>query len=174
LFSHYLTYLLEKIGFYKVVIARFLIILFRRNKKIELLHLEYDTEYLFDNSYIVINYRFRNTIYYQFGNHKTLEKKIKILNLKNFENEFELKVYGFFRKEIYKLKFEPKLTIETSNFETKFSNLKVELEQQLIPKLNHPLFYPRIKRLFIKTPKTNVINPTINIKTNIYNQNEFI
>jgi hypothetical protein len=174
MFSNYLKYLLEKLRFYKVVVARFLIILFRRKKGIELLRLEYDTEHLFDKSFIVINYKFRNGIYYRFGNHKTLEKEIKIFNLKNFEKEFELTVYGFFRKESYKLKFEPKFTLEISNFKTSFSNLQVKLEQQLIPKLTNPLFYPTIEKLAIATPKAIITNNTLNIKTKTYNQNEFI
>jgi hypothetical protein len=174
MFSNYLTSLLEKLRFLKVVITRFLIILFRRKKGIELLHLEYDINHLFDKSFIVINYRFRNGIYYRFGNHKTLEKEIKIFNLKNFEKEFELTVYGFFRKESYKLKFEPKFTLEITNFKTDFSNLQIKLEQRLIPKLTHPLFYPIIEKLSIATPQAIITYNIVNIKTKTYNQNEFI
>lgn len=174
MFSHYLTYLLEKVRFLKVIIARFLIILFRRKKGIELLHLEYNSEHLFDKSFIIIDYRFRNGIYYRFGNHKTLEKEIKIFNLKNFEKEFELIVYGFFRKKTYSLKFEPKFILETSNFKTNFSNLQVKLEQQNIPKLANPLFYSKIEKLTLSIPKVNLTNNTVNIKTKTYNQNDFI
>ncbi len=174
MFSHYLTYLFEKLRFLKVVIARFLIILFRRKKEIELLRLEYDRKHLFDNSFIIINYRFRNAIYYQFGNHKTLEKEIKIFNLKNFENEFELTVYGFFIKKTYKLKFEPKLTLETSNFKTNFSNLKNDIEFQTIPNLSTPNFKIELVKIEIKPSKLKITPNKLVLKHNPFNQNDFI
>ena len=89
-------------------------------------HLDYENNHLFENSYVVVNYRFRNALYYKFGNHKTLEKQIKIFNLKNFENEFDLIVYGFFRKKRYKLKFEPNLKLNTDDFKTSISNISIQ------------------------------------------------
>lgn len=174
MFSNYLFVILEKIRFLKVVLARFLNILFRKRKEIELLHLEYNTENLFESSFIIINYRFKNTLYYKFGNHRTLEKQVKIFNLKNFDNEFQLTVYGFFRKKIYLLKFEPKLKLETEKFKTSLSNFNIKLEEQNIPNLLPPLFYLAMDKPIIKTPKIETINKTITIKTNSFNQNEFI
>ncbi len=174
MFSHYLTYLLEKLRFLKVIINRFFIILFRRRKGIELLRLEYDREHLFDKSFIVIHYRFRNAIYYQFGNHTTLEKNIKIFNLKNFEKEFELTVYGFFRKKSYKLKFEPKLTLETSNFKTDFSNLKNDFEFKTIPNLSTPNFKVELIRIEIKSRKLKIAPNKLILKHETFNQNDFI
>ena len=174
MFSYYITYLIEKLNFLKVVISRFLTILFRRRKEIELLHLEYDTKYLFDNSFIIINYRFRNAIYFQFGNHITLEKEIKIFNLKKIDNEFQLNVYGFFRRKRYLLKFEPKLTLESQKFKTSFSNFCLKIEEQNIPNFPQPLFYLAIDKPSIKPPKTKIVNKTITTKTNSFNQNEFI
>ena len=174
MFSHYLTYLFEKLRFLKVVIARFLIILFRRKKEIELLRLEYDRKHLFDNSFIVVNYRFRNAIYYRFGNNKTLEKEIKIFNLNNFEKEFELRVYGFFSKKSYKLKFEPKLTIETSNFKANFSNLKNDFEFKTIPNLSSQPFKIELIEIETKLIKLKITPHKLALKHEIFNQNDFI
>lgn len=165
---------LDRLYFIKVVIARFFIILFRRKKEIELLQLEYNTDHLFENSFIIINYRFRNAIYYKFGNHKTLEKKIKIFNLKNFETEFQLTVYGLFRMRTYQLKFDPKLALNSEKFKTSFSNFNAKLKEQNIPNLSNPLFNLAIEKPIITTPKTEIANKTITIKTNSFNQNEFI
>ncbi len=167
MFSQYLKYLLEKLRFLQVVISRFLIILFRKRREVELLYLNYDKEHLFETSFIVINYRFRNAIYYRFGKHITLEKKIKIFNIKNFENEFDLLVYGFFQKKVYRIQFEPKLALNTDTFETAISNLTVKLVEQKLPKLAHPKIYSNIKQPIIRTKK-------IKIRTNSFNQNEFI
>jgi hypothetical protein len=174
MFSHYLNYLLEKLRFLKVVITRFLIILFRRRKGIELLLLKYETEHLFDNSFIIINYRFRNAIYYQFGNHKTLEKQIKIFNIKNFDNEFDLIVYGFFQKKIYNIQFEPQLNLNNISFKTTISNLTLKLQKQNLPNLAHPSIYLDIEKTNIRSQKVKITNKTLQIKTNSFNQNEFI
>ena len=174
MFSTYFTYLFKKIHFIFIIGVRFFKILFRKRKKIELLKLEYNTEYIFENSLIIINYRFRNGIWYQFGTHKTLEKQIKIFDLKNFEQEFKLTVYGFFQKKTYYLKFEPQLSINNHNFKTKFTNLTVNLKEQNIAKLQAPQINLNIGKPCIKTARINVITKPIIIKNNTYNQNEFI
>lgn len=174
MFTHYIKYLLIKLQFLKVVMARFFVIFFRKRRNIELLYLEYDTEHLFDTSFIVFNYRFRNAIYYRFGNHKTLEKKIKIFNIKTFDNEFDLIVYGFFQKKIYKIQFEPQLTLNNDSFKTTISNLTLKLIEQNVPKLAHPSIFLDIEKPNINFQKIKITNQSIQIKTNSFNQNEFI
>jgi len=154
--------------------ARFFVILFRKRRNIELLHLDYDTKHLFDNSFIVINYRFRNAIYYRFGKHKTLEKQIKIFNIKTFDNEFDLIVYGFYRKKIYKIQFEPQLTLNNTSFKTTISNLTLKLKEQNVPKLAHPSIYLDIEKPNIMSQKIKISNHSLQIITNSFNQNEFI
>lgn len=174
MFSHYIKYIIENLSFYRVVITRFFIILFRRRKNIEELYFNYDTEHLFTNSYIIINYRFRNAIYFRFGKHKTLEKQIKIFDLENIEKEFNLIVYGFFRKKIYKLKFEPKLSLDNTTFKTVFSNLNIKLEEKIIPKLTHPNIYCDIKKPQVTIPEIKIDQPKIKIVNTTFNQTDFI
>jgi hypothetical protein len=174
LISQYLTYLLEKLHFFKVVIIRFLIILFRRKKGIEQLYLNYSTKHIFDNSYIIINYRFRNAIYYRFGKYKTLEKQIKIFDLKNIERESDFVVYGLFRKKIYKLKFEPQLSLDNSNFKAIFSNLNLKLEEKTIPKLTHPDIYCDIKKPIVSIPNIEINHRPLTISNTTFNQTDFI
>ncbi len=174
LFSQYLKYLVEKLLFFRVVIARFFIILFRKRRDIELLHLDYDKEYLFETSYMVINYRFRNALYYQFGTNKTLEKQIKIFDLKNCDKEIDFVVYGFFDSKTYKLKFEPQLSIENLSFKTTISNLNLKFEQKAIPKLAHSQLYCKIKPLDLKFQNFKLRRQKIKISNTTFNQNEFI
>lgn len=171
--SNYLKHINQIIIFYKIVIIQFFIILFKRKKKIELLLLEYDTEHLFDNSYIVINYRFENAIYYCFGKHKTAEKHIKIFNIKNFDTKFDLTVYGFFQKKTYLIEFEPKLSLNSDSFKTKLSNLSLKIEEKSIPNLV-PSFHLVNKKPKIKHPKVELNQSKINISSTPFKQNEFI
>lgn len=174
MFSNFLTYLVEKLHFSKVVVTRFFTILFRRRKRIEELYLNYSTEHLFNNSYVIINYRFRNAIWYRFGKYTTLEKQIKIFDLKNFDKEFDFVVYGFFRRKTYKLKFEPQLSLDNSSFKTSFSNLSLQLEEITIPKLSHSNIYCEIKTPIVSTSRIKLKQQTIRVSNTTYNQNEFI
>lgn len=164
---------LDKLNFMKVVIARFLTILFRRRKGIELLFLDYADEHVFEKSYLVINYRFRNAIYYKFGNLKTLEKQIKIFDLKNFENDFDITVYGFFQKKKYKIKVEPKLMLDDTNFKTSLSNLYLKLEEKPFPKLM-PVFFSDVKKPIIIDNEIEIKQSKIKISNTTFNQTDFI
>lgn len=172
--SHYFTLVFKKLQFILIIVGRFLKILFRKSKKIELLFLNYSTEYIFDNSLIIIKYRFRNGLWYRFGKHKTLEKEIKIFNLKNFDTEFDFVVYGFFQRKVFKLKFEPQLTINTRRFKTSLSNLSLEIVEKTIPALIQPNLFNNIRKPSLVASKIKVTNKPIIINNNTYNQNEFI
>lgn len=172
--SNYLILVFKKLQFILIIVGRFFKILFRKRKEIELLYLNYSTEYIFDNSLIIINYRFRNGLWYQFGKHKTLEKEIKIFNLKNFDTEFDFVVHGFFQKKVFKLKFEPQLTINTQSFKTSLSNRSLDLVEKAIPDLIQPHLYSDIGKLSIDTSKIKVTSKPFIINNNTYNQNEFI
>ena len=174
LFTHQLTYWLDKFHFKLVVIARFFKIFFRRNKDIKELFLNYETEHLFDNSYLVINYRFRNALYYQFGATKTLEKHIKIFDLKNCDKEMDFVVYGFFDSKTYKLTFEPQLTLENLSFKTSFSNLNLRLTERTIPKFMHAKVNFNLKTPALATPRITIKQPNIKVSNTTFNQNEFI
>lgn len=160
--------------FFKVVIARFLIILFRKRKNIEVLYLNYSDKHLFDSSYIILNYHFKNAIWFRFGKYKTTDKHLKIYNLKNFEKEFDLVVYGFFRKKSFRLKFEPKLKLENENFKTELLNLNNKIEFKDIPNFHRSPISIELMEISPNFPKTKVQLKTLKIKTNQYNQTDFI
>lgn len=174
MFSHYITYLLEKLHFLKVVIARFFTILFRKRKGIEVFYLNYDSKHIFENSYIIINYKFRNVIYYRFGNKITLEKQIKFFDLKNIDKDFFLKVVGFFDSKTFHIKLEPQFILESSNFKTQFSNLSLKLAEIETPKLSHPDIYCHIKTPIVNIENIKVNQSKLKISNTTFNLNEFI
>lgn len=174
MFSHNLKYLLKKGLFIKTILFRFLIILFKRNKDIELIKLNCETNYLFKNSFVIINYQFDNALWYSFNNKKTLEKNIKIFNLENIPPSMNIIIHGFFRKKKYSLNFEPSLKIENQNFKTIFLNLSLNLNENSIPQLTHYIIETSISKPGIETSKITIKKHSFNIKHNNYNQNEFI
>ena len=174
MFSQYLPYLLEKLHFFKVVTARFLIILFRRKKRIEELYLNYSTEYIFDNSYIIINYRFKNALYYKFDNVKTIENKIKIFDIKNYKKEFNLVVHGLYERKVYLIKIDPENKIQRQNFKTVFNNLKPEFVIGSIPNLySKGLIITEINPN-IKSKNFSINKKEIIIQSYPFNQSDFL
>ncbi|KOP36387.1 hypothetical protein DBB36_23605 [Flavobacterium sp. WLB] len=165
---------MKQIAFTKTVLARFFVILFKKNKNIELLKLNYETNCVFKNSFVIIDYEFNNALWYSFNNKKTLEKSIKIFNLENIFPNMDIVVHGFFRKKKYSLKLEPSLKIENQSFKTNFSNLSLNLKENHIPQLTHSSIEISISKPEIKTSKVNIKNQALNLKHNTYNQNEFI
>lgn len=166
MFSNFLLILFQKLQFVGVVIWRFLIIVFRKRKDIKLLYIDYNTKNLFDNSFFIINYRFRNALYYQFGEHKTLEKQIKILNLKNIDHEFNLIVYGFFQKKIYPIKLKPQMSFDSLSFKTSISKLNLEATKQRI--VSQP------SKVYVNQTEIKIKDSKIKFNPTTYNQNEFI
>lgn len=174
MFSNQLKYLIQQGAFAKIVLVRFLLIIFKRNKDIQLIKLEYNKNHLFKNSFVIIDYQFKNALWYSFDNKKTLEKGIKVFNLENINLNINLVVYGFFRKKKYILKFNPTLKIENQNFKINFSNLSLHLERNSIPELTPLLIEVFVSEPPLKKTKIIITNQPFRLKHNNYNQNEFI
>lgn len=103
--SDYIKIISERVTFATIVTSRFFKIFFRKRKKITLLQLSYYKDHQFTSSFLVIRYRFRNALWYDFKKiKKTTEKEVIILNLKNMPAmPIELVVHGFFRKKYFPL-----------------------------------------------------------------------
>lgn len=168
-FSDHIKPTAKRIRFVFIVCGRFFVILFRWRKEIKLLHLHYSKKYLFDSSYLIIRYGFRNALWYNFKNIKrTTEKGIIVLNLKNVpEVPILLIVYGFFRSKTFHISIMPEKTLQNNAFKTA---VKTTNEIELY---NKPIVLKDIK-LSPTLPKTKLNHPEIQIKQPSYNQTDFL
>jgi hypothetical protein len=154
LFSEYFKPIANKIKFVVIVIGRFLKIILRRRKRIELLQLDYSKKYLFDKSFLIIQYRFKNVLWYNFKDLKTTtEKKSIVLNLANINSTtIVFIVHGFLQKKMYHLTVQPDNILVTNSFQTTLSNFNNQIN-----------FSPSLK-LIAQKPVVNISN--IDIKKN--------
>jgi hypothetical protein len=135
LFLHFFIYLFKKLQFILIVALRFVKVLCRKSWKIQRLHLNYYDEELFDDNYLIVNYRFRNALFYRLGNQYIIEKQLKILNVENFDNTCDLVVYGIFTKKVYRLKFKYELNHAKLRPQPRFNNPDTEFVLQGISDL---------------------------------------
>lgn len=174
MFSQYFKDLFQQLQFVLIVVARFVKILFRLKKQIEMLHLDYDTQHIFHNSFVVLRYRFRNALWYRFDKHSTIEKEVKVFNVENFGNEFDLIVYGFFQRVVYKIKVIPRFTLRSDDFKIVISNIGIGLGEREIPEFHFGTTEILICSADVKAHNLKLINYTIDLKTNSFNKNQFI
>lgn len=164
----------KKLKFFRIIVLRFFKILFRRRKSIEVLYLNYSDKHLFESSYIVINYHFKNALWFRFGKHITTEKHIKVLNLKNFDKEFDLVVYGFFRKAVFRLKFQPQNSLNSEQFSTSFNSLSNDLKFKATPSFLSTHIPVQLNEIKLNITGVMYQHKSISLKTNPYNQTDFI
>lgn len=172
--SKIIKYLTHAFRFLGIIIFRFLKILFRKRRNIEVIYLNYSDNHLFESSYIILNYHFKNAIWFRFGKHKTTDKHIKIFNLKNFEKEFDLVVYGFFRKKVFRLKFDPQQTLVSDKFKTQFNHLDNDLVFKPMSNINTPRIVLATKQIKTIIKNKKLQHQKIELQINKYNQTDFI
>ena len=168
-FSDHIKPVAKRIRFLLIVCGRFFIILFRWRKGIKLLRLDYEKKYQFDNSYLIIRYKFRNAIWHNFKNiKKTTEKEIIFLNLKNVpEIPIELTVYGFFRSSTFYISVTPESTLQSNSFKTSIKGINE------IKSYSKPIVLKNIN-LTPTLPKIKLNHSEIQIKQPSYNQTDFL
>lgn len=133
------------------------------------MQLGYSRKYLFDKSYLIITYKFKNALWYNFKTlKKTTEKQSVVFDLKNIgTNNITLIVYGFFQKKNYHINIQPEKTLETKSFKTIISSINQKTTFAASIKLDR-------KNTLINLPKINVTKNKIEINHSSYNQTDFI
>ena len=172
--NSFINLVINSLKLYFNIALRFLLTLFRKDKHLKEIYFESGNENIFDDSLLIINYRFKNAIYYKVNNKITIENKIKIFNVKNINSEIHFIVYGWFDKKHYIIEIKPTKSLNNESFKTHFSNLNISLTISDIPNLVNNQINITKKNVTIETSKVFIANKNIQIKTNSFTQNDFI
>ncbi len=97
------------------VASRFFKILFRSDKKIRLIYSNYTNKHFLGDKFIVLNYRFRNALWYKIEN-ATTDKRQFVIEKPTDSKKMILVVYGFFKKKMYTLNFQEAEIIDSHSF----------------------------------------------------------
>ena len=174
MFSNYPTYLINQLHFFIIVSTRFLKIIFKSNRAINLVYLNHNADLLFESSFLVVSYNFQNALYFKINNQNTLSNTPKVFNLSVLSNPIEFVVYGFFEKQTYYIEFEPSLTFNSKSFNTSISNFNIELNNPSKLNLSINTIQNKINTPKIRKQTIILNNQKIKILTQPFNQKEFI
>lgn len=128
-----LKQLVSFLKFHFIRIGKLLAILFKKNKRLQKLSFEYYQNWQFENAYLVVDFNFKNAVWFRIGKFKSFDfSKPIILNLENIQSDTIIfEVFGFFQKQVYEINLNIETRINTQPFKTKIDNINiVELVQQ--------------------------------------------
>lgn len=170
LFSNHIKHIAKIIAFTSIVIARAFVVLLRWNKRIKQNHFYYSTKNNFDNSLFIIEFDFKNALYYKIaGITKSYKTKAIILNLSNYtKKDVQFIIVGLFRKKIISIPIKTSnhlISIKTKAAFVKPIQVKSSFTEMTLKEI--------IIEAKIPNPQLVYLKHTLSINSP-FNQNEFI
>ena len=155
-FSDYLKPVAKKIKFAAIISWRRIMLLFRKDKNLQLLYLDYSTKNIFDKSYFIIHYEFLNALWFEFiGIKKTTGDKYLVIDIEHYKQEkIVLKVQGYKKQVEFVIDITPGFSIESTTFRTATNNLQINLNSK------------KFNTGFDKMPLVKLIQKELNSRVN--------
>lgn len=174
-FSDYIRPAVNKIRFACIVLVRFFSILFRQDKQLASLTLDYSKKYQFDQSLLIIRYQFKNVLWYCFKEiRRTTDAGVMVLNLEKIPRmPVVLTVQGFFSKKTFLIDIIPEAALQTKSLRTEISrpcNLKSYTKPIVV---DGDVSYPTIPKIDVHCSTFKMKPAPIHIKYPSFNQTEF-
>lgn len=144
--------------FQSIIIAKWLTILLKRNKKLKKIGFDYYKNWHSEKSFLIVELKFENAIYFKVGNLRKYEfSKPLVLNLELVAtNTINVEVFGFFQKQVLVIDLKKEIQTNTESFKTTIQNFRTfELGDH---KTELGLIKPRLSAL-----KPEIFNRNVNI-----------
>lgn len=166
-----IKFFIQNVRFYLRKAWRWLSLLLKIRKKLQLEYFYYYRYWHFNNAYLIIDFQFKNAIWYKIDNFKSLYSgQPIILNLHNFDSEeIAITVYGFFKKEILKVCIYKTQQLQRGVFHTDIRNLSFEPIKIKDIKIERPILVLNNKLQLIVPKVTNFQLSPLSFKKNIVN-----
>ena len=157
-------------------ISKWFGILFKKNRKLKNISLDYYKNWHLDNSYLIVDLKFKNAIYFKVGKIKSFDFSIPlILNLQNLQTKsIKVEVFGFLQKQVYEIELNKEIKLETKSFKTKFENLSLIEIPRNKAKLKIANFWLSLGKTKVRIQSVSVNTNNITIKSNKFKIQEYI
>lgn len=175
-FSDYFKPIFARLTFAISLAIRFLIMIFRRRRGIKLLGLDYSKKYLFDKSYLIVHYKFKNALWYEFKNvTKTTNRHKIVFNLEKLASDkIILIVHGFFQKKVYYIHFAAEKRLESKSLKIGIRNLDEKKSFALHITIRTKNLLIKLQGIKILKKAIKTFNKEIQINHSLYNQTDFL
>ncbi len=159
LFSETIPFINHQLRFARKRAARWLSIFFKRKRSIKIEKLHYYKYWHFENASLVIEFQFRNAIWFKVGNKKFIDIKTPlVLNLANIPNsKITLTIRGLGQLLTYEINLAKEARLTKNSFKSNIQNLRARLVQASIQY--------RSQQLYINAAPTHVRVSDISITT---------
>lgn len=149
----------ELIKFY-----RRLFILFKINKNLEKISFDYYKYWHFDKSFLFVDFKFKNAVWYRIGNYKNyVFKKQLVLDLEFIKSSKVIfEVYGFFQKQVFEINLNRENKFDSDAFNFKVFNVSELKVSNNIIYLNPTSI--KILPYYLKCNIDNIFHTNRNIK----------
>lgn len=182
LFSDYFKNRKSSISFGMTKMIRRIILIFKWNHSIKTIRFNYYKNWQFDNGYFIIDYAFKNAVWFEvLGIKKTSQKQPLVLDLKNInQDEIEFIVYGLLSKKKIKIKLNNTHVLNSDSFKKSINNINVRSVSNQLTEFalkNWDLIPKSIvfkKRFELAKHISNIKTNKIKFHLTPFNQNDFI
>lgn len=174
LLKQVLAYLHFKVRVFK----KWLLLLLKKNRNLQLEEINYFKNWQFSNAYLLIDIRCENAIWYEIQKMKFIaDNKLILLDLNNIQQkEICIIIYGFNNKKTVILPLQHSLYLDNSSFQTKI-NVKIALNpfpNLQLKNLVIPTFWTDRFSFRNKKPIINLLRFQVEQKEIRVAQNDFI
>lgn len=152
------------------------VLLFSWKKNLITSHFNYFMNWRFEDCYLVIDFKFKNAIWYKVGNYKSVNfKNPLILNLQNIQGDnIIFEVFGFFRKEVIKIDLQKVAKLETYDFKTSLHQINLIQNRKSEVITNIPKLVGNLPLPYVLTKPTTVNIQNIKINIQDFKQQDYI
>ena len=171
-----LKQLIAFLKFHFVRIGKWVAILFKRNRQLKTLSFDYYKNWHSDNSYLVVDFKFKNAIFFKIGGTKSFDfTKSLILNLQKLNTDnIKIEVFGFFQKQVFIIELNKEFQLNSKPFRIAIENIStIEITRQKI-KTKIPSLWFAFGKPKTTIPSVSVNSNQIAINHKKFNTQEYI
>ena len=175
-FFDLLKQLILFLKFHFVRIRKCFAILFKKNRRLKKLSFDYYKNWHSDNSYLVVDFKFRNAIYFKVGDTKSFDFGIPlILNLQKINTDnIKVEVFGLLQKQIFIIELNKEFQLNSKPFRTAIENISpFEITRQKT-RIKIPNLWFAFGKPKVTIPNISIKSKHIAIKSNEFKIQEFL
>jgi hypothetical protein len=166
--------ILNFLKFYSFVLYRLIVLVFKKNRTLSKFHFEYIPSPHSEDDFLILNFKFKNALFYKINETRYLYDGCKIIFLKKHNYKISFEAIGY--QGTYKENFfiEPTIKTNFSKLKTKSQNLNLDYKTQ--EKINTINLKKTTCLIPIEFNQNNVQikKETTTIKFKTFNQNDYL